>query len=79
VFTLGLQSIWTEYGMETRLSECDEISVTELDMHLIGNQYTLRTWVEKLEDVRVFAIEIQQICEKSELETLLALSNEIRV
>jgi len=69
VFTIGLQSTWTEYGMETRLSECDEISVTELDMYFIGNQYSLRTWVGKTEDVCVFPIEIQSISEELELVT----------
>jgi len=62
VFTLGLQSFRTEYGLETLLEKSDEISVLETDMQLIGNQHSLRTWVGPTEDIRVFALEMQPIC-----------------
>jgi len=42
--------------------------VLELDMQLIGNQNTLRTWVRLTEDVRVLTLEIQPICSVYELD-----------
>ena len=62
-FTLGLLSICIEYGLDTTLAKrcnnClravrdvrDVIIVLELDMQLIGNQNSLRTWVRPTEDV----------------------------
>ena len=48
-------------------------------MQLIGNQKSLRTCVRATEDARVLTLEIQTISSVYELDTRLALSNEIRV
>ena len=77
VVRLGLLSICIEYGLETLLANRDEIIVVELDMQLIGNQNSLRTWVRATEDVRVLTLEIQPISLVYVLDTRLALSNEI--
>jgi len=79
VFALGLFSICIEYGLETWLAKRDEIIVLKLDMQLIGNQKSLRTWVRPNEDVSVLTQEVQPISSVYELDTRLALSNEIRV
>jgi len=65
--------------METWLAKSEEISFLELDMHIIGKQYSLGIRVGPTEDVRVFVLEIQPICAEYELDTWLALSNVIRV
>jgi len=47
-------------------------------MQLIGNQNNPRTWFRPTEDVRMLTLEIQPICSLYELDTRLALSNQIR-
>jgi len=79
VFTLGLRSICIEYGLETWLANWDEIIILELHKQLIGNQNNLRTWVWPTEDIRVLTLEVQPLSTVYELDTRLALSNEIRV
>jgi len=49
-------------------SNRDEIIVLWLDMQLVGNQNSLRTWVRKTEDFRVLTLEIQAICSVYELD-----------
>jgi len=51
MLTAGLLSICIEYGPETWLANRDEVIVFELDMQLIGNQNSLRTWVRSTEIV----------------------------
>jgi len=48
-------------------------------MQLIGNQNSLRTCVRPTDDFRVLTLEVHPICSVYELNTRLALSNEIRV
>jgi hypothetical protein len=48
-------------------------------MQRIGNQKSIRTCVPATEDARVLTLEIQTISTVYELDTGLALSNEIRV
>jgi len=79
VFTLGLLSICIEYGPNKWLAIRDEITVLELDMQLIGNQNSRRKWVRTTEDIRVLALEVQPISSVYDLDTRLALSNEILV
>ena len=47
-------------------------------MQLIGTQNSLRTWVRPTEGVLVLTLEVQLISSVYELDTRLALSNEIR-
>jgi len=79
VFTLGLLSICIEYGLETWVANRDEIIVLELDMQLMCNQNSLRSWVRPTEIVRVFTLEVRPISWIYELDTRIALCNEIRV
>jgi len=79
VFTLRLLSICIEYGLEKWLTNKDEITVLEVDMQLIGNQNSLRTWVRPTEIFRLLTLDIQTIRSVYEHETRRALSNEIRV
>jgi len=58
VFTLGLLCICIEYGQETWLANRDETHVLELDMQLIGNQNSLRTWVRQTEYVLVLTLDV---------------------
>jgi len=48
-------------------------------MQLIGNQSSPCTWFRPTEVVRVLTLEVQPICSVYELNTRLALSNQIRV
>jgi hypothetical protein len=48
-------------------------------MQLIGNQNSPRTCVRPTEEVPVLTLEVQPICSVYELNTRLALSNEILV
>ena len=57
----------------------DEIIILELDMQLICNQNSLSTSVRSTEDVRLLTLEVQCISTVYEVDTRLALSNEIRV
>jgi len=79
VFTLGLLSICIEYGLETWTANRDEIIVLELDMQLIRNQNSLRTWDRPTEDVGSLTLEVQPTCSVYELDKHHSLSNEIRV
>ena len=76
---LYVQAWLTDYGLETRLENSDELIVLQLDMQLIGNQKSLRTCVWATEDVRVLTLEIQPISSVYKFDTRLALSNVIRV
>jgi len=79
MFNLSLLSICIEYGLQTWPANRDEIIVLELDMQLIGNQNSLRTWVRPTENFRLLKLEVQPTCSVYELDKRLALSNEIRV
>jgi len=79
VFTLGLLFICIEYGLETWLTNRDEIIGLEIDMQIIGKQNSLSTWFRPTEIFRVLTLEIQPIRAVYGLDTLLALSNEIHV
>jgi len=48
-------------------------------MQPIDPQYGLQTWVAPTENIRLFVLDLQPICAEYEPETLLALSDEIRV
>ena len=79
MFNLGLLSICIEYGLQTWPANRDEIIVLELDMQLIRNQNSLRTWVRPTEGFRLLKLEVLPTCSVYELDKRLALSNEIRV
>jgi len=76
---LCVQSWLTVYGLETRLENSDELIALQLEMQLIGNKKSLRTYVRATEDVRVLTLEIQPISSVYEFDTRLVLSNEKRV
>ena len=77
--SFGLLSICIEHGLESWLENGDEIIVLQLDMQLIFNQNRIRTWFRPTEVFRVLTVYIQPICSVYELDTRLALSNEIRI
>jgi len=68
---------WTWTGIMTR--EWGEIIVSNLEMQLIFNQNRIRTWFRPTEVLRVLTLEIPPICSVYEIDTRLALINEIRV
>jgi len=74
---LTVYPYWTGTGIMARKGRWNNF--LQLDMQVIVNQRRIRTWFRPTEVFRVLTVSIQPICSVYELDTRLALSNEIRI